>query len=68
MNGKQIIVKVRPDGSIQIEAEGYSGPGCVEAVRHYAELLGLTVEEENKPEFYLAGTEEGTGLTLGGEL
>lgn len=55
--GEQIIVEIAPDGAITIRAEGFSGPGCVEAVRRIAEALdGEIQDEQHTPAYYLAST------------
>jgi hypothetical protein len=66
VNGKRIVIEIAPDGAVTVRAEGYAGPGCVEAVHRFSEALGLETEAENLPEFYLA-TDEDAGLTIGGE-
>ncbi len=67
VNEKSVIVKVKPDGSILVEAEGFTGPACVDAVRKYAEALGAAVSEAHKPEFYVQrNAEEDEELTVGG--
>jgi hypothetical protein len=66
VNGKQIVIEIAPDGSVTVRAEGYTGPGCVDAVRRFSEVLGLETEAENLPEFYLDAGED-AGLTIGGE-
>jgi acylphosphatase len=50
MAGK-IIVKLLPDGSIKVEAEGYTGSTCEEATR-FLEQLGAVSGENKKPEYY----------------
>lgn len=66
MNGKQIVIEISPDGTVTVRAEGYTGPGCVDAARRFSEALGLETEAENLPEYYL-DTDEDAGLTIGGE-
>ena len=65
MTEKAVIVEVKPDGSIVIRADGFVGPGCVEAVRQYAAALGLEIEGELLPEFYQV--EATDALTVGGD-
>lgn len=70
MVSKQIVIEIAPDGSVTVRAEGYTGPGCVDAVRRFSEALGLETEAENLPEFYLTAdghTDEDAGLSIGGE-
>ncbi len=67
MSTKAVVVKIKPDGSIVVEAEGYSGPACADAVRKYTEALGVAVSEEHLPEFYVEqGADEEDSVTLGG--
>lgn len=65
MSEKQIVVEIAPDGKITIRAEGYTGPGCVEAVKRYAVALGVEVEAANLPEFYLTADEDSELITGG---
>jgi acylphosphatase len=48
---EKIIVKLLPDGSIKIEAEGYTGNTCQEATR-FLERIGTVSGENIKPEYY----------------
>ena len=65
MTEKAVIVEIAPDGSIVIRADGFVGPGCVEAVRAYASALGLEIEGALLPEFYQV--EATDTLTIGGD-
>ena len=68
VNEKSVVIKIRPDGKIAVRAEGFTGPACLEAVRKYAEALGVATSEEHLPEFFVWQTgEEDEGVTLGGE-
>ncbi|MCP4421637.1 MAG: DUF2997 domain-containing protein [Chloroflexi bacterium] len=49
----ELIVEVKPDGSILVYANGAQGPSCVPAVKQLAETLGVTVMEEHLPEYHL---------------
>lgn len=67
VNAKEIVIRVGPDGRMVIEAEGFTGPACLEAIRKFSQALGVELEAEAKPEFYQAVDAEGdAGLTLGG--
>ena len=61
MNGRRIVVTVRPDGKVEVRAEGYQGPACVADVRRIAEALGITLEEAHLPEYYASAEVTGEG-------
>ena len=64
----QVIVEIKPDGEIVVRAEGFQGPACVDAVRRYAEALGVAVEERHTADYYLEVQEDQTvALGEGGE-
>lgn len=68
VNPKSIVVEVAPDGQVTVRAEGYTGPGCVEAVRQLAAALGVADEEEHLPEYDIiveTEAEQGTDLKMG---
>lgn len=48
---EKIIVKILPNGSIKVEAEGYSGNSCEEATK-FLKALGTVEGETQKPEYY----------------
>ncbi|MCP4423898.1 MAG: DUF2997 domain-containing protein [Chloroflexi bacterium] len=48
----ELIVEVKPDGSILVYASGAQGPSCVPAVKQLSEALGVTLREEHLPEYY----------------
>jgi len=48
---RKIIVKLTPDGLIQVEAEGYTGTSCEEATK-FLQQLGSVAGVEKKPEYY----------------
>jgi len=61
---KNIKIQVLRDGSIKIEANGYSGEGCLTTINKLLEGIGTTTSAEPKPEFYLLPEqEEKTWLT-----
>jgi hypothetical protein len=47
---KRIDIDIGTDGSIAIDAVGFSGPDCEEATRFLEEALGETVSRQHKPE------------------
>lgn len=48
---KKIIVKILPDGTMTVEAEGYTGNSCEEATK-FLKALGEVTGENNKPEYF----------------
>jgi hypothetical protein len=48
---KRIIVKITPNGLIEVEAKGYQGSSCEEATR-FLKQLGAVSGEEKKPEYF----------------
>lgn len=66
MAEQQVIIKIEPDGSIQVQAAGFTGPSCVDAVRRYAQALGIELDAENLPEFYQVEADS-SSLAIGGE-
>jgi hypothetical protein len=48
---KRIDIDIGPDGSIAIDAVGFSGPDCEEATRFLEEALGETISRQEKPEY-----------------
>jgi len=50
---KEIEVTVNPDGSVSVEALGYSGPECEKATAFIEEALGEVQTRKRKPEYYL---------------
>lgn len=51
---EKIIVTIDLDGSITVEADGYSGPACDKTLREFADSLGTVEEVHKKPEFFVA--------------
>jgi len=47
---KRIDIDIGPDGSIAIDAVGFSGPDCEEATRFLEEALGESTSRQEKPE------------------
>ena len=48
---KRIDIDIGPDGSIAIDAVGFSGPDCEEATRFLEEALGEPTARQQKPEY-----------------
>ncbi len=49
---EQINVDIAPDGSVEIDAVGFSGPDCEQATRFLEEALGEVTERSRKPEYH----------------
>jgi len=47
---KRINIDIGPDGTLTIDAAGFSGPDCEQATRFLEEALGTTVSRKLKPE------------------
>lgn len=50
---QKIIVKILSDGSMKVEAEGYTGNSCEEATK-FLKTLGDIESEAQKPEYFEA--------------
>ena len=51
MKTKQIIVEVAEDGSIKIDAHGFSGASCEKATKFLEDALGTAGGRTRKPEY-----------------
>ena len=49
---KTIEIIVQKDGSLKIDALGFSGPDCEKATRFLEEALGKQTGKQKKPEHY----------------
>jgi hypothetical protein len=54
----KVIVTIKPNGTISVEAEGWNGPTCSTITKPYVQALGQEAKEELKPEFYAETTIE----------
>lgn len=45
---KEIIIKYKPDGSVELEAKGFKGTTCLQGTLAYEKALGLTGENSIK--------------------
>jgi len=46
---KEIIITVKPDGTIEIEATGYAGRDCLKATKPFEDSLGVITRRKPKP-------------------
>ncbi len=54
---KTITVVVKPDGTVELSADGYKGKSCLEASKFLEEALGLQTGNRKKtPDFYATET------------
>ena len=49
---EKMVVRVKPDGSVEIETVGFKGKACVDFARPFKEALGEVEVEKKKPEYY----------------
>jgi fructose-specific phosphotransferase system component IIB len=50
---KEIVVKIKPDGKVMVETNGFVGNECLLASKEIEEMLGIVKKEKKKPEFYI---------------
>lgn len=55
MSQKRILVRVSPNGDIQVEADGFKGKGCEAATQAIEEALGKRTARAFKPEHRQVG-------------
>jgi len=59
---REVKIRIRPDGKVELETEGFIGSSCAEVSEFFEKLLtGSTdddgsVNRQYKPEYYLAET------------
>lgn len=49
---KRIICKIKPNGEVTVETEGFTGTGCQVATEAMLKALGTVIETTEKPEYY----------------
>lgn len=49
----ELEVVIKPDGSLTLGVHGDSGPGCLDLTKDLESRLGVVVEREKRPEFYV---------------
>ena len=61
---QDVIIKIHPDGKVEVETEGFTGESCVEIVAMIERILAGEnpddgeIRREFKPEYHLAETEQ----------
>ena len=63
----KIIIRVRRDGSVDLQAQGYVGRSCEEATRFLEEQLGQLQSRKHTPEYYLTEPAERIRLEQTGD-
>ncbi len=59
-----ITVLISPEGEIQLETTGFTGPTCESASRALIQSLGLATHAERTSAFYeVAANEQGSGIS-----
>jgi len=53
MAQKQLVIDIDLDGTIHIDAQGFSGPSCEAATRAIEQALGQVTAVTHKPECYV---------------
>ena len=59
---REVKIRIKPNGKVELETEGFVGPLCAEVSEFFEKLLtgstnnGGSVHREYKPEYYLAET------------
>jgi hypothetical protein len=48
----ELHIIVKPDGTVEIDAIGYSGTKCLEVTQGYEKDLGAIINRKKKPEIY----------------
>jgi hypothetical protein len=51
---KKIVIEIDKDGTVHMEALGFEGQGCHDALRELQQRLGKEISSTKKPEFYKA--------------
>lgn len=49
---KEVVITVKADGSVEVEAFGFKGPACEKAIDMLIDGLGQTKDKKKKPEFF----------------
>ena len=49
---REIKVTVSKDGKVQIETSGFTGASCKSSTQSLENRLGVSLEEDMKPEYY----------------
>lgn len=63
---REMKIKIKPDGTFEIEVDGVPGPECLDFTAFLEEELGEVVQRDRTAQFY-EQAEEQDHLHLGGD-
>lgn len=49
---KEIEFTIKPDGTTEIDLQGFEGKGCHEVAEQFEKLLGKSIKQERKREYH----------------
>ncbi len=49
---QEIIIEFDAAGEVKMEAKGFQGKSCDEAMGHFEKALGVVSDRKNKPEYF----------------
>jgi hypothetical protein len=49
---KQVEIKIKPDGSIEVELLNFQGDGCAKTAQKFIDAIGKSVKVDRKNEYY----------------
>lgn len=53
MRTEQLCIRIKPDGKVEIKAEGIKGEGCLSVIKPFEDALGgISEEMKYTSEFY----------------
>lgn len=63
---ESVIVTVKADGSVKVEAQGVKGSGCKALTKAIEDSLGVVTSDVKKPEFYQQANQQAGMLAKAG--
>jgi hypothetical protein len=58
---KEIVVEIKPDGSVVVEGKGFVGAECTKATKYIEEQLGVKTSFSKKAEYKQTGQQQKAG-------
>ena len=52
MAKRAVVIDIKPDGEISIDANGFEGADCEAATRELEKALGMVDQRHRKPEYH----------------
>ena len=65
---KELVIVVKPDGSIEITTKGIKGPECKPALEKFARHIGEVKKQERTSEWYETSTNQTHKVYLDGSI